>query len=57
MSRPEVRNFVKAYLIKVGEGERFPEEQFVSLFKELDDDGNNIITKNEMKDLIEKIRG
>lgn len=57
MSRPEVRNFVKAYLIKVGEGERFPEEQFVGLFKELDDDGNNIITKKEMKDLIEKIRG
>lgn len=56
LSRAETRNFVKAYLIKVGEGERFPEDQFVALFKEFDEDGNGIITKDEMKDFLDKIR-
>jgi Ca2+-binding EF-hand superfamily protein len=47
---------VKAFLIKVGEGERFPEDKFVALFKEFDEDGNLIITKKEMKEFLEKIR-
>lgn len=47
---------MKAYLIKVGEGERFPEDQFVALFKEFDEDGNGIITKAEMKEFLDKIR-
>lgn len=56
LSRAETRNFVKAYLIKVGEGERFPEDQFAALFKDFDEDGNGIITKAEMKEFLEKIR-
>ena len=56
LTRAETRNFVKAYLIKVGEGERFPEDQFVALFKDVDEDGNNVITKSEMKEFLEKIR-
>ena len=48
LSRPECRNFVKAYLIKIGEGERFPEDQFVALFNEFDSDDNLIISKKEM---------
>lgn len=56
LSRAETRNFVKAYLIKVGEGERFPEDQFVALFKDFDEDGNGIISKAEMKEFLEKIR-
>lgn len=42
--------------MKVGEGERFPEDQFAELFKEFDEDGNGIITKKEMQDFIEKVR-
>lgn len=56
LSRAETRNFVKVYLMKVGEGERFPEDQFAELFKEFDEDGNGIITKKEMQDFIEKVR-
>ena len=56
LSRAETRNFVKAFLIKVSEAERFPEDKFVALFKEFDEDGNLIITKNEMKEFLEKIR-
>lgn len=55
LSRPETRNFVKAYLIKVGKGEEFPEDKFAALFKELDQDGNLIISKKEMKELIQNI--
>jgi Ca2+-binding EF-hand superfamily protein len=46
---------VKAYLIKVGKGESFPEDKFAALFKELDLDGNLIISKKEMKELIQNI--
>jgi EF-hand domain pair len=55
LSRPEVRNFVKAYLTKKGTIDSFSESNFVALFKESDDDGNNIITKDELKDLLEKL--
>jgi Ca2+-binding EF-hand superfamily protein len=43
--------------MKVGEGERFPEDQFAELFKDFDEDGNGIITKQEMKQFIEQVRG
>jgi Ca2+-binding EF-hand superfamily protein len=55
LSRPETRNFVKEYFIKVGKGERFPEDQFVALFKEVDDNGDLIITKAEMKAFIKEL--
>jgi Ca2+-binding EF-hand superfamily protein len=56
LNKSEARVFVKEYLLKLGEADRLPEEQFNSIFAQLDEDANGKITPDEMKDYIEKVR-
>ena len=51
-----MKNFVVAYLTKVGEADRLPEKQFNSLFNSIDINHDGQINKPEMKAFIEKIR-
>jgi Ca2+-binding EF-hand superfamily protein len=51
-----MRRFVKDYLGRFGEAERLPEAQFNAMFKDLDENGDEQISKGEMKEFIEKVR-
>ena len=56
LSASEMRNFVVAYLTKVGEASRLPEKQFNALFNSVDINHDGQINKAEMKAFIEKVR-
>ena len=49
--------FVLEYLTRLGENNRLPEKQFNSMFASLDENHDGQISKAEMKDFIEKVRG
>jgi len=51
-----MKSFVKEYLTKLGEADRLPEKQFNSIFASIDDNNDGEISKDEMKEFIEKIR-
>lgn len=51
-----MKNFVFAYLTKLGEANRLPEKQFNELFNSIDINHDGQINKPEMKAFIEKIR-
>ena len=51
-----MKNFVVAYLTKVGEADRLPEKQFNSLFNSIDLNHDGQINKPELKAFIAKIR-
>ena len=56
LSNAEMKQFVKVYLDKLGEGQRLPEKQFNSMFASIDENHDGQINKAEMKEFIEKIR-
>jgi Ca2+-binding EF-hand superfamily protein len=56
LSKAEMKQFVKEYLTKLGEGGRLPEKQFDSMFASIDENNDGSISKAEMKEFIEKIR-
>lgn len=56
LSNAEMKAFVKAYLDKLGEGQRLPEKQFNSMFASIDENNDGQINKAEMKEFIDKIR-
>jgi Ca2+-binding EF-hand superfamily protein len=51
-----MKSFVKEYLTKLGEADRLPEKQFNSIFASIDENNDGEISKDEMKEFIEKIR-
>ncbi len=56
LSKAEMKNFVKAYLDELGEGQRLPEKQFNSMFASIDENNDGQINKAEMKEFIDNIR-
>jgi Ca2+-binding EF-hand superfamily protein len=51
-----MKQFVKEYLIKIGEGDRLPEKQFNSIFSSIDENSDGQISKAEMREFIEKVK-
>jgi Ca2+-binding EF-hand superfamily protein len=56
LSKAEMKQFVKEYLTKIGEGDRLPEKQFNSIFSSLDENSDGQISKAEMREFIEKVK-
>ena len=56
LSKAEMKEFVKAYLDKLGEGSRLPEKQFNSMFASIDVNHDGQINKAEMLEFIQNVR-
>ena len=56
LSKSEMKAFIVAYLKKLGEENRLPQEQFNALFASVDENGDGQISKAELKEFIERVR-
>jgi Ca2+-binding EF-hand superfamily protein len=57
LSKAECRNYVIDLLSRLGEEPKVSEEEFSEIFTAYDQDGNGVVTKQEMEHVIRMARG
>ena len=55
MTDEEVEHFVKEYMPEFKPGFIFSQDLFVSIFKEIDEDDNSVVDRNELTEFIFKL--
>ena len=57
LSKAECRTYVNNLLKKLGENPKISDEEFEEIFKAYDEDGNGVVTRDEMEHVVKMTRG